>query len=134
MNQILVWPVIEKLFTCHYPKSKSMVLEFLYIFLILILSILLSQRLDAVKSRSTNQRLIRRSEGKAKILQEMPKMAAQARKCMCHCVGHLLRRTITSARGHGRAELSGLALPVKNTFRHILLVGIILIAVRNPNI
>ena len=59
-----------------------MVLEFLHIFLILILSILLSQRLYAVKSRSTNQRLIRRSEGKAKILQEMPKMAAQASKKM----------------------------------------------------
>ena len=58
----------------------------------------------------------------------------QARKCMCHCVGHLLRRTITSARGHGWTELSGLHLPVKNTFRHILLVGIKQIAVRNTNI
>ena len=70
------------LFTCHYPKSKSMVLEFLTIFSILILSILLSQWLYAVKSRSTNQRLIRRSEGKAKILQEMPEMASQASKKM----------------------------------------------------
>ena len=58
----------------------------------------------------------------------------QARKCMCHCVGHLLRQTITSARGHSWTELSGLNLSIKNTFGHILLVGIILIAVRNPNI
>ena len=58
----------------------------------------------------------------------------QARKCMCHCVGHLLRWPITSARGHGWTDLSGLNLSIKNTLEHILLVGIILIAVRNPNI
>ena len=47
----------------------------------------------------------------------------QARKCMCHCVGHLLRRTITSARGHGWTELSGLNLPKRrlSTFYWLVL-------------
>lgn len=36
----------------------------------------------AARRTFTNQRLIRNSEGKAKILQEMPKMAAQASKKM----------------------------------------------------
>jgi len=124
------------LFTCHYPKSKSMVLEFLHIFFILILSILLSQWLITL---SNQEAPTRDSSGgvreKLKYCKKCQKwLLKQARKCMCHCVGHLLRWPITSARGHGWTELSGLNLSIKNTFRHILLVGIILIAVRNPNI
>ena len=120
-------------FTClHYPKSR--VLKFLHIFLILILSILLSQWLITLSNQEAPTRDSSRGvREKLKYCKKCQKwLLKQARKCMCHCVGHLLRWPITSARGHGWTELSGLALPIKNTFTHILLVGII--GVRNPNI
>ena len=121
----------------HYPKSKSMVLKLLHIFLILILSILLGQWLISL---SNQEAPTRDSSGgvreKLKYCKKCQKwLLKQARKCMCHCVGHLLRRTITNARGHGWTELSGLNLPNKTPLGTFYwFVYIHTVAVRNPNI